>query len=358
MTKTRSRVLGVLGLIAILIAAIAAFAWPGRNDLELTLALENRSLSKIAYFIASDQGLFEKHGLNIELLMPAPGAERGITAVDHLGWWTRLKRRLGREKREVDIFTQGGTPMMLNAIQKSEARHRINIGSTDCTVRTHFVGRKGLQINSLQDLKGMRLGASARISTTGFPVFLLAKRLGWDPSRDFTFVDLRDEGFEELDAGKADAVSVNEGAYSFAVDNGYPILFDTAEWNEELAGNSLSVWPEWLESAEKREAARRLLSAIAEAISLYHQDRDIALRSMEKWNGMSRETAERIYKRGAWLPHKPYPCYAGYRKTLELYDSPDVRRHKPEEFYDDSIVRQIDATGYFDSLYPKSQNPS
>ena len=91
--------------------------------------------------------------------------------------------------------------------------------------------------------------------------------------------------------------------------------------------------------------------AIAEAISLYHQDRDLALRMLDEWSGKRGASADRIYERGAWLPRKPYPCAAGFQKTIELYDSAEMRQHETKEFYDDSIVREIDTTGFFDRLY-------
>jgi hypothetical protein len=61
--------------------------------------------------------------------------------------------------------------------------------------------------------------------------------------------------------------------------------------------------------------------------------------------------AQTIYARGAWLPRKPYPCYEGYTKTMELYDTNEMRRYKATDFYDDSLMREIDESGFIDALY-------
>jgi hypothetical protein len=53
------------------------------------------------------------------------------------------------------------------------------------------------------------------------------------------------------------------------------------------------------------------------------------------------------------LPSKPYPSVDGIKKTMELYDSLAMRRHKPEDFYDDRFVKELDQSGYIDSLYKK-----
>ena len=51
------------------------------------------------------------------------------------------------------------------------------------------------------------------------------------------------------------------------------------------------------------------------------------------------------------MPRKPYPALAGIKKTMEIYDSHEMRRHKPEDFYDDSFVHELDQSGFIDSLY-------
>jgi hypothetical protein len=247
---------------------------------------------------------------------------------------------------------------MVQSIRNAPAPHQINIGSTDCVARLHIVARKGLDLQSVDGLAGMRLGASPGNTTTYFVALLLAERMGWIPGRDIELVDTND--LETLDDGTVDAVLVYEGDYSRAVQEGYPILFDTAEWNESFAGNSIAVDPVWLEDAANREAARRFLMAIGDAIALFHQNRALSLQIMEEWNGIGGAYAERIYDRGAWLPRKPYACGTGYRKALELYGVPEVQAimplpgikgYKAEEFYNDSLMREIDETGYFDALY-------
>ena len=60
---------------------------------------------------------------------------------------------------------------------------------------------------------------------------------------------------------------------------------------------------------------------------------------------------EHFYAPTLDLPRKPYPTLDGIKKTMELFDSPAMRQHKPEDFYDDSFVRELDESGYIDSLY-------
>ena len=51
------------------------------------------------------------------------------------------------------------------------------------------------------------------------------------------------------------------------------------------------------------------------------------------------------------MPAKPYPAVAGIRKVMELFNYHEMRQYKPEDFYDDSLMREIDNSGFIDALY-------
>jgi hypothetical protein len=133
---------------------------------------------------------------------------------------------------------------------------------------------------------------------------------------------------------------------------GFPVLEDTQKWNVAVAGNSVMVTKGWLATEENREKARRFLKATADGLALFHQDRELALRVMAKWNGITdTDIASHAYERGQWMSKKPYPCYDGIDNTFEMYDSNEMRQFKPTDFYDDSLIRELDQSGFIDSFY-------
>lgn len=91
--------------------------------------------------------------------------------------------------------------------------------------------------------------------------------------------------------------------------------------------------------------------ALSEGIALFHQDRELAIGVMERWYGFTRERAEIFYARGQWIPKKPYPCREGLRRTAEVYDSLAMRNARLEDYYDASIVAELDDEGFLDGLY-------
>ncbi|HXJ02363.1 MAG TPA: ABC transporter substrate-binding protein [Micropepsaceae bacterium] len=334
---------GVLAL-----ALVTTLSCTRQDSLPLIVNVPSLSISRLPYIIAEDQGLYRKYGVNVELWMASPQSEsRVLVRGDIL---TRIWRFIGiNMPQKADVEINGGTPMMVEATEVARNPHRIVIASTDCVVRAHLIGRKGIQ--SAEELKGKRIGVSARRATAGFHAILFAQRMAWDPVKDISIIPDA-ENIGVLRDNSVDAIFGYEREYAAAKRAGFPILADTHEWNETVAGNSAILDSEWLKDPQHREAARRFLKATIEAIKLFHQHPEIAMSVMENWYGIKdKDYARTLYDRGAWIPMKPYPCYEGFKKTKELYDSNEMRKHSPEEFYDDSLMREIDASGFIDNLY-------
>ncbi len=206
----------------------------------------------------------------------------------------------------------------------------------------------------LDELKGKRLGISARRDTTlGFAALSLASRMGWDATQDIS-LKLNGRDFDALNSGLVDGIVANEIRAAVAMKAGYPVLEDTQKWNVAVAGNSVMVPEGWLETDEHKEIARRFLKATVEGLALFHQDRELAFRVMATWNGITdMDIATHAYERGQWMLKKPYPCYEGIDNTFEMYDSNEMRKYQPTDFYDDSLIRELDESGFIDALYAK-----
>lgn len=40
-------------------------------------------------------------------------------------------------------------------------------------------------------------------------------------------------------------------------------------------------------------------------------------------------------------------------KMQEIYNTPEMAKHRPEEFYDDTFMKELDRSGYIDRLYDR-----
>jgi ABC-type nitrate/sulfonate/bicarbonate transport system substrate-binding protein len=183
----------------------------------------------------------------------------------------------------------------------------------------------------------------------------MVQRMGWNRVQDISIIS--PGGIKALQDGVVDAIVGDDEEFEAAGRQGFTILEDTGTWGESLAGNSVLVSPHWLEDSTHREAARRFLMAVAEAVALFHQRPTLVLEVLAKWNGMNQEIAESRYQRTDYVPRKPYPCYEGIRNTMRVHDSNEMRRYTVEDFYDDSLIRELDKAGFLDVVY-KSQTSS
>jgi NitT/TauT family transport system substrate-binding protein len=315
--------------------------------------LLSRSVSKLPFVIALDQGLYEKYGLDVEIRLEPLDFDGGISLPSN-SIWARILRKIqsitGRDVTwDPDIRISGGNGQIVRSVQSASMQHRVFLAATDCVVSEYIVGDKNMQ--RLEDLKGKRLGVSSMVGNSGYVAQLLAERMGWDPVQDISIM-LNGNSIEVLRDGRVDAIVASDREHAAAMREGFSMLTDMSTWDEPLAGNSVHVSPEWLREPGNREIARRFLQATVEGIALFHTNRDLALFVLKKWHGVADpEYAKRIYEYGKWTPRKPYPCYAGIAKTMERYDSLEMRKYSPQDFYDDSLLRELDESGFIDAFY-------
>ena len=41
----------------------------------------------------------------------------------------------------------------------------------------------------------------------------------------------------------------------------------------------------------------------------------------------------------------------GIKRVMQLFNTAKMRRFKPEDFYDDSFMKELDESGFIDNLY-------
>lgn len=317
-----------------------------RGDaLPLKVELGSRGVSKLPVLIAADQGLFEKHGLDLELRMPNADFDGGLgdrPLIDRA-----LDRLLGR-RWQADVFLNGATPEIVGRVNNMNHPRFVLLASTDCLVRSHVIARHGIE--SVEELKGQRIGVTGLMhNITAYVALELAERMGWDPLHDISII-LNAADPEYLRNGTVDAIIARERHYAEVQEDGFPVLLDTREWGIPVGGNSIRVGEEWYADPVHQETMRRFLMALVEAIALFHEDPELAVDVAMRWNGVPDWYAEIMYERSA-IPRVPYPCYEGIERTMTFYDSHEMRKYAPEDFYDDAILRQLDQEGFVERAY-------
>src|SRR5881296_1288893 len=319
-------------LVVFVLAGMARAQQP-LNPLKVELV--SRAVSKTPVLIAYDKGFYKKYGLDVKLWLP-PGEFPGAIEMG------------GQKMDNPDISVDGGVPMV-TAILANRGPKRLQIATTDCTIRFSIVGQKGMK--SLEQLKGKRLGISNDGAMTGFIYRALAKRMRWIPGKDFIVVE-RAQRFDDLKAGKADAFVADDRYMALAKAEGYPVLADTSTWKQAIAGNGVRVEWNWIKDPKNRDLAMRFLKATFEGMAVYYNNREETLRVLGKYHGMTdRKVSNAVYEEGLKMSREMFPCVQGFKDMFTIGYPAEIQKYKPSDFYDESFVTELKKSGFIDNVY-------
>ncbi|MEO5895554.1 MAG: hypothetical protein ABIS06_07625 [Vicinamibacterales bacterium] len=317
---------------------------PGSDH--LSVRLTDVSINKVVYIVAKEEGLFAKHGLDVDLFI-TPGAAQTVAA----SGVNVPKQYVRADDGSPDLSTGGGSPVMVGRTTSVNDRDRVILATTDQIVRWHVFAKP--EITKLEQLKGKRLGVSSYGSCSGFLGRLIAQRMGWNPEQDLSIL-YGSLGVKWLQDGVVDAVVLDETPYAYATSIGLKPLVDMRTWNEPMPCSGVSATRSWLSTGNNRDKAVRFLKAVVESIAMMKKDQAVVNRAIAKWYGITDARRQQLMWEGAKeMPTKPYPAVAGIKKVMELFNYHEMRMFKAEDFYDDSLMKEIDKSGFIDALYKK-----
>lgn len=309
------------------------------------VSLGDVSLNKVAFLVAADNGIYEKNGLKVRQFITAKAAAR----IKRSGVSVPSEFVNDDEKDAAPISIGGGSPLIVSMTSDARTTDRVILATFDDNARFHIIASK--ELNSVEDLKGKRLGYSSFGSVSHLMALALLKQKGWSQESD---VSLIGEGmaYEALNKKKVDAFIGSEIYYGMAAKNDAKDLVDLSQFNIAIAGSGINVDKEWLRN--NHETARRFVKASIDAYAFMKNNKQATLQAIEKWyNVKDRSQQEKMYQSVENTPIKPYPSVKGIQQVLSLFTYREIKQSKPEDFYDASFVAELDKSGYIDGLYKK-----
>jgi NitT/TauT family transport system substrate-binding protein len=327
-------------------AGIVTCGVAGAEDLiAVEVALGDVSLNKVAFLVAADNGIYEKNGLKVRQYITPSAAER----VRRSGVNVPPEFVKDDKADDAPISIGGGSPLIVSMTNDARTTDRVILATTDSTAKFHIIA--GKEINSLDDLKGKRLGYSSFGSVSHLMALALLKQKGWSAETDISLI-AEGMAYDALKKKKVDAFIGSEIYYGMAEKQGAKDLLDLAAFNIPVAGSGINVEREWLK--KNRDTAKRFVKATVEAYAFMKNNKQATLDAIAKWyNVKDREQQEQMYKAVETTPAKPYPAVDGIKQVLALYTYRELKKHKPEDFYDASFVEELDKSGAIDKLYAK-----
>jgi len=250
-----------------------------------------------AYWLAKETRLFEKHGLDVDVVL----IESGTTTIQAL------------VAGETQIAMGGGTVAVSSALAGADL---ISIASIESGLPYGLLAQK--EIKTLEQLKGKRHAISrfGRIADLGSRLIL--QRFGLIPDKDITFLQIGGTStrLAALSKRTVDSTILTPEFFLVAKKAGFTILVDPTQYQIDFPQLEVVTTRSFVKS--RPDVTIRFLRAIVEGIHLFKNDREASIRAMAKYLRIEdREALEETYRiyREIYQPI-PFPSAAAIQTQL------------------------------------------
>lgn len=291
--------------------------------------------SMAVLWMTKEAKLFEKHGLEVELIYVA-GSSRVVQAM------------LAKDIPLSEI----AIPAVIQA----------NLAGADLVMLAgpnHKPGQKIMvkpEIKRREDLKGKKIGIT-RFGTSDD--FLLRYVLGqWNlqPDRDVALIQMG--GSQETLAGIAsravDGGMLSSPLHLQAAKFGYSLLADLSAIGVDYQGAGVVTTKAYMR--ESPDVVRRYLRAYVEGLHRFKSDKSFAVKVIAKYSRITdQEALEETYQHYAVkvMPRIPYPTTKGIQMVLDEIGArtPKAKSLAPENFIDINYLKELEQSGFIKKLY-------
>jgi NitT/TauT family transport system substrate-binding protein len=296
----------------------------------------------------------------------------GVSPTNSPIWVIQEKKLLQKQGVQPEIIAIGNSPTVLQALLAGE----IDAASISVTTLTssrlagadtvmvlgvvptfvdHIVSVAS--ISSVEQLKGKTGGVNRLGTTSDMGLRLALRRLGVDPERDTKILPVggNPERFAALSKGIVQFTIMAEPFVREAEKLGFRDLVSIGSLKIPFWWNGILTRESILKA--KRPLITKLVRAMVEAIHIIKTDREYAKAIFKKNLGISDpEGLERAYRDySSVFPEAPYPTPEGVKTMLDdlAPRNPKAAAADPKAFVDQSLVRELEASGFIKQLYKR-----
>jgi NitT/TauT family transport system substrate-binding protein len=330
-----------LGVIFSLVLSVGALAV---NDVG---AAETSSLRKVRMaftslssvmcppWIAREIGIFNKHGLDVEVIATPTGVE-GMNAL--IAGEVQFLQISGGTTASAAL---GGADVMV-------------VGTTLDTLVQQLIARP--EIEKAEQLKGKSVGITRFGTSIDVGARLALKHFGLVPEKEIAIVQVG--GMESmvtaLQTNRIQAGILSYPAITQALKLGNRVLLDVASLGIPYAFTGITTRGRLIK--EDPDLVRRYMMAQTEAIARAKRDKNLALKVMAKYlrttnpNALAESYDIDVQK---YMLRVPLTTAEAMKSVLDDLAGriPKAKDAEPKRFYDDSFVRQMQSSGFIDALY-------
>ena len=285
-------------------------------------------------WVAQEKGFFKKYGLETELIYLAGGS----------------RVALGMEANSIQIG-------LFNIGAAVEARlaggNTLITGSVYDVYYFQIFGKPTIQ--SPKDLKGKVIAASRPGAASEYGIRDALARYGLKESDyKMIYVGGTDARVQALQQGLVDASIISPPNGLIAQKLGFKEILNLMQMKIPFGYLGIGANESWLR--QNRDATRNFFKGYLEGLALCRRDREYAIRVIGKFSRIDdREILLESYRTSIpFIPERPYVKKEIVEAALKLSKREAARNADAEKFYDNGIVKEIDASGFIASLFGKN----
>lgn len=286
-------------------------------------------------WVTKESGIFAKNHLDVELVFI--GSSTIVTQALIAG--------------NISIAIMSGVAAINAALAGGDS---IIVGSTkNEPVLAFLVTSK--DIKEPAHLKGRKLGVSRMGSSSDFLLRYILKRVGLVPGKDVSIVQVGSSPMRvaALATGVIDGTALEIEEMMVARRMGFSVLIDISKLGIEALNSDIITTRRF--THQSRDTVRKFIKGMVDGLAFYRNNKAFSMEVISRYTkSTDREKIELGYDHSAeFYLKKPYPTVKGIQLALE-----EIRDRNPaaivagyQQFMDDSIVRELDESGYIDRLY-------
>ena len=285
-------------------------------------------------WVAREAGLFEKNGLRADVAYIRSGSTMAQTLVSG----------------EIQMAQMGGPAMLAAGVAGMDVTFvAVALNTTPIVIMGN--------VAKMEELRGKAIGITRFGSNTDISARFAIRKAGLQPEKDIALLQLEDYPgiMGGMQSGRIAAGALADPFTDAAKKLGYKEIADIAALGLEFPFVGIAAKKSYLK--ENSDTAQRFVRAYTEAIALYKNNRDLAMKITGKYTGIKDPAilSSTVNFYAPKLARVPYPTIGGIRFVLEQLATrdPKAKNVNPESFMDVRFVKQLEDSGFIQGLYPK-----
>ena len=325
----------LIRLAIVAVFCFSLFSTASGQITKLQSAYSTIAVGQSLIWVAKEAGLFKENGLDVQLLF--------------IGSSTIVTQAIIGANIPIAILS--GSTAMTSTLSGSDL---VILGSTKKDPAQAFLVASK-DITGAAQLRGKKLGVSRLGASSDFLLRYLLKKIGLSPEKDVTIVQVGSSPVRmaALANGSIDGTALTFEEMLVAKKLGFNILLDITSLGIEGLNSDMVTTRKFIR--DSRDTVQRFVKAMVKGASFYAKNKKFSMEVIAKYTkSRDMEKIENGYDYNARVYlKKPYPAMGGIQLALEEIGekNPAAKSAKPEQFIDISFVKELDESGYIDSLY-------